>query len=535
MKIRIFILPMLLSATIGTAQTANDTINRMVLVESTYNPIIAGAVKRNFIPEEVRPSMNKEAAVYTDGNVSPIRINSHAQPAQAMPITSSKGTRGYAHIGYGNYNNLSAQAAYKLNLKGSNELSFKGHVNGWNGKYKQTDNTKWSSHLYDMGLSTNYRVSLGEASLEAGIDATHTDYNYLSNEKEDVQKSNLLAANMGIKGSASEHYYYRVNASYTYYDRATHFTQKVLHSENHIHANASLSRDLYSWGMATIDVHSDILTYHGTNAYTDYFSLGITPHWDYRLGDFHFTSGLNMDFLGGKHTIHPMQISPECSISYIPESRFSALLTLDGGRDIHTFGNLYARSPYWATEGQLRPTYTLLNARLEGGIRIIDGLHLHLGGGYKILSDALFETVMDSIGTTYTGIINHNAQMATVDGAINYTHKDLVSLSAKGTYNYWTLQGDQALLARAPQLMVDLDTRVRIMPNLHAYTNLKLVMFSSKNEDAIIDWGIGAQYNLNKRFTIFLDGHNFLNHRHQYFTGYPSQGFNVLAGAIVKF
>ena len=63
MKRYISFLPMLFVVVIGMAQTPNDTINRMVLVESTYNPIIVGAVKRNFIPEEVKPSMNKEKAV----------------------------------------------------------------------------------------------------------------------------------------------------------------------------------------------------------------------------------------------------------------------------------------------------------------------------------------------------------------------------------------------------------------------------------------------------------------------------------------
>ena len=66
MKRYITTFPMLLIAIIGIAQTANDTINRMVLVESTYNPIIVGAVKRNFIPEEVKPSMSKEAVEYAD-------------------------------------------------------------------------------------------------------------------------------------------------------------------------------------------------------------------------------------------------------------------------------------------------------------------------------------------------------------------------------------------------------------------------------------------------------------------------------------
>ena len=49
----ITLLTVVFTAMASMAQVINDTINRMVLVESTYNPIIAGAVKRNFIPEEV--------------------------------------------------------------------------------------------------------------------------------------------------------------------------------------------------------------------------------------------------------------------------------------------------------------------------------------------------------------------------------------------------------------------------------------------------------------------------------------------------
>ena len=77
---------MLLVAVIGTAQTVGDTINRMVLVESTYNPIIVGAVKRNFIPEEVKPSMSKEKVVYADENVPLTTFDRMAQPAETVSI-----------------------------------------------------------------------------------------------------------------------------------------------------------------------------------------------------------------------------------------------------------------------------------------------------------------------------------------------------------------------------------------------------------------------------------------------------------------
>ncbi len=543
MKRYIPLLSILFATAAIMAQETNDTINRMVLVESTYNPIIAGAVKRNFTPEEVKPSMNKEAIVYANEGVPLTQFKREAQAAQAVAIVTEKGTPGYAHIGYGNYYNLSGMAAYKFCFNESNDLALKAHVDGWNGKFRLGDDTKWSSRLYDMGIDADYNTRLGGVALNTGIHAAYYNYNYLTysipTPGTDVQSAHNLGAYIGIKGSAKNAYYYQANVSYAHYGRSTHFASKTPHSEEHLHVDASLDRDLYDWGMAKLLVRSDLLTYHGINGYHNNYSLTITPRWDYQHGNFLFVSGFNLDILTGKNINHPVQASPECSISYIPEGNFTAKLTLNGGRDINTFSQLYALSPYWASKEQIRPTYTFMNAHLEGNLRIVEGLHLHFGGGYKILSDALFETAMDSVGTTYTGITNHNAQVATIDAAISYSHKDFLTLSAKGTYNYWMLQGNQALLARAPQLMVDLDARVRIIPKLYAYTNLQFISFTSTkvaaHEQAIIDWSLGAHYSLNKRFTVFLDGNNLLNHRHQYFTGYPSQGFNVLAGVMVKF
>ena len=539
MKRYITTFPMLLIAIIGIAQTANDTINRMVLVESTYNPIIVGAVKRNFIPEEVKPSMSKEAVVYADENVDLTNFDREAQPVQAVGVVPDRGLPGYAQLGYGNYNNLAGLATYKWRFGSKHSLALNAHADGWNGNLKREDGSKWRSHLYDTGLGADYSLSLGKALLNAGVHATHYSYNYLvhgiPSEAKSIQHGNDFGAYATVDGVAKKHYFYCATISYTHFVRGVHFAYKNPHAENHIRGEVSLGRDFYDWGLASVFLRSDVLTYKGPAGYTGYFSLGITPRWEYEVDDFQFVSGFNMDILGGEHIAHPFQMSPECRISYMPANRFSAQLTLDGGRDIHTFGTLYECSPYWASAEQILPTYTFLNARLEGGLRIVEGLHLHFGGGYRILSDALFETVMDSVGTTYTGITNHNAQVATVGGGISYVYKDLVNISTKADYHYWMLQGDPSLLARAPQLKVDVDARVRILPKLHVNTGLKLVTFTGADERAIIDWSLGANYVLNKRFSFFLDAHNLLNRRYSYYTGYPSQGFNVLLGAMVKF
>ena len=539
MKRYITLLSVLFATIIGMAQATNDTINRMVLVESTYNPIIAGAVKRNFLPEEVKPSMNKEKVVYANENVDLTNFDRQAQPAHTISVEPEKGTPGYAHLGYGNYNNLSALAAYKLYFGTNSDLSLRAHVDGYNGNLKLNDDLRWRSHRYDMGIEADYGLQLGNLVLDAGLHAAYYNYDYLTYDLPEgatnIQQANSLGAHLAIKGVAKEHYYYHGTVAYTRHGRSTYLAQKAPYSENHLHVETSFGKDFYEWGMASVTLHSNVLTYQGIEDYNGCYAFNITPQWDYSHGDFRFVTGVNMDFLFGKHIEQPLQFSPECSISYVPSKVFSAGFILDGGRDMHTFGRLYALSPYWASKEQIRPTYTFMNARLEGNLRIVEGLHLHFGGGYKIFSDALFETAMDSVGTTYTGITNHNAQVATADAGISYNYKNLVNLSAKGAYYYWMMRGNRALLARAPQVDVNFDARVRIIPNLYAHTDLKLVMFTGANERAIIDWGLGAQYGLNKHISFFLAAHNLLNHRHQYYTGYPSQGFNVLLGAMVKF
>lgn len=537
MKRHIIILSMLLVAIAGIAQTTNDTINRMVLVESTYNPIIASAVKRNFIPEEVKPTMGKEEIVYADENVPLSNFAREAQPARVAGIIPEKGTLGYAHLGYGNYNNLNGLAAYKWQFGANHSLALKAHVDGWNGNLKCDDDSKWRSHLYDTGLNADYKVSLGKVLLSVGAQAVYYNYNYrsLSDVASDVQQANNLGAYVGIGGPIKEHYRYQAMVSYARFGRSTFCGNAISHNESYIRGEASLDRDFNQWGVLSILLNTDVLDYQGLSDYNGLFSLGITPRWEYTAGDFQFVTGFNMDFLGGEPSARPLQLSPECSISYMPESRFSALLTLDGGRDVHTFSRLYERSPYWASSAQLRPTYTFLNAHLDGGLRIVEGLHLHFGGGYKMLSDALFETVLDMNGTRYTGITNHNAQVVTAGGGLSYNCKDFVSFSAKGNYYHWMLEGDRSLLSRAPHFDIDADVRVRVLPKFHTYTNLKFVAFTGADERAIIDWSLGANYALNKRFSFFLDAHNLLGRRYSYYTGYPSQGFNVLVGAKVKF
>lgn len=531
----------LLIAMGAVSQTStNDSINRMVLVESTYNPIIAGAVKRNFIPEEMEPSMKKETIVYADESMPISRFSRTPRMAESSTITHDTNYPGYLHLGFGNYSNLDGLAAYSLRFKERHALTFGAHANGWSGNISTGDNSKWHSNLHDMGLKANYRLLMGRTELTAGVNGAYYSYNYLKNPLStdvfDWQQGIRLGASLGIKGNIKEHYRYHAAAEYHHFGRNAHFAREQQHSQGHLHTEASFGIDFYEYGIASLLVHSDVLMHQGIN-YHNYLSIGITPTWDYRYEDLHFTAGANLDFQGRSHG--PLiQVSPACKASYIPSKLFSADFILDGGRQIHSFGSLYTLSPYWTSRNQLTYSYTFLNACLQGNLRIMEGLHLHLGGGYRITDNALFENTLDTLGLTYTGLTTRDAQVAYGNARINYTYKDWVSVTAEGTYNHWMIGGNRSILARAPQLDAHLDARVRIIRGLYIHTDCRFVMFNAvdgERERAIIDWSFGAHYAMNDKLSFFLDGHNLLNRHYKRYAGYPVQGINAMLGAAFKF
>ena len=526
----------------GVAQTSahNDTINRMVLVESTYNPIVAGAMKRNFIPEESEPSMKSEAIVYADESIPVFRFERIPQHAEGVQPYSDKVWPGYVHLGYGSHNNLNGLTAYQWAINNRHQLAFDARIDGWSGNIRRDDDTRWRSHLYDMGLGARYSLKLGKAALDADVSAARYAFNYFTGGAydaslgfADTQLSGKLSAGIHLRGSLKEHYYYRVQSSYTGYSRQYRWGNADKHGEDHLHVEAMFGVDLYEWGMPSVTLRGDWMAYQGLSDYHNYLSLGITPQWNYGYGDFDFVVGTNLDFM--THVGSAVQVSPNLKATYTPGSIFSVDLLVDGGRSLPTFGALHGMSPYWATAQQLTPSYTFLNAALAGNVRVMEGLHVRLGGGFKMVDNALFQVLSDSVGIVYTGIVNHDARVAFADARVDYTYKDLWSISAEGTFNHWMVSADRAVLARAPRLDANVSARVRIIPGLFAHTGCRVVEFTGNEERAIINWSLGARYAMNNRLSFFLDGHNLLNRRYQHYTGYPSQGLNVLVGAVCKF
>lgn len=546
----ISILSALLIATASVAQTlSGDTINRTVLVESTYNPIVTYAVKRNFIPDEVEPSMNRTAIVYADKAMPIARLQRTALPAGKVGLAQSYSNPGYLHLGYGAYNNLDALAAYRFNFNENNTLTLKAGADGWAGRYDKItspdENDRWDSYLYRGNIDARYRLDYGSGELGAGLTGGYGTFNYLDIPRSSVyldkpdtkQQSTRLGGNLYVKGNIDERFQYNADATYTYTAQQNYLGEHKLNSENHLHTQAFFSADFGKYGIAALNLANDLLTY-SLSSLDPMSYITVTPQWSTAYKQFSFSTGVNLDF--SNQVYARLKASPSCSITYTSKNNFDATLLLDGGRQLPTYSYLETLSPYWVYTPGLQSSYTYLNALLSGNMRLFEGLHLHLDGGYRIIGSALFEEAANIEDIRYTGFANRDAHLAHATTKLSYDYKQLFSCFAQATYNHWMVDGDNSILSRAPQLDAQAGIKARIYGGLSAHSNFRYVLFTAtdsepQRETPIIDWNLGLQYALNNHWSFYLDGHNLLNHRHQLYTGYPTQGISAMAGAAFKF
>lgn len=550
----ISILSALLIATASVAQTlSGDTINRTVLVESTYNPIVVSAVKRNFIPDEVEPSMNRAAIVYADKAMPIARLQRTALPVEKVGVAQSNNTPGYLHLGYGGYNDLDALAAYRFQFNENNTLMLKVDADGWAGWYdkitSRDDDEDWYSYLYRGNLDARYRLNYGSGELGVGLLGGYSTFNYLDiplyrpsyrpsiKEPDTNQQAERLSGNFYVKGTINERFRYDADATYTYSAQQNYLGEHALNSENHLHTQAAFGADFGKYGVAILNLKNDLMTY-SLDDFEAMNYITVTPEWSVAYKQFRFATGVNLDFSNQAYA--RFKASPSCSINYTSKNNFDATLLLDGGHQLPTYSYLESLSPYWVRTAELRSSYTYLNALLSGNVRLFEGFHLHVNGGYRIIGSALFETAVDMDNIRYTGFANRDAHLAHATTKLSYNYKQQFSCFTQATYNHWMVEGERDILARAPQLDAQAGVKAHIFGGLSAHSNFRYVLFTAtdselQRETSIIDWNLGLQYALNNHWSFYLDGHNLLNHQHQLYTGYPTQGISAMAGAAFKF
>ena len=524
----------------------NDTIRRTVMVESIYNPVLASSEKRSFVPEEQLPAVNREAVVYADESHDPGNLFREPFGSAVAPLQEERLLPAYLRLGYGNRNNVDVLGLYRASLGRHDALGFSAAVKGWKGavpfeEVLPVDSGTWNSLRYDTDLHIGYahegRTRFGLAADIGYYTRNHLVANPLMAYTTAVQNS-LSYGGDGYVATALRSIPLELGISGGFHRWQNSAWQGMAtpNAENHVEVDADVAYRTKKSGRFVLGLTNDYLSYSNLPDTVGHYYLGVHPQWVFEGRQSTVALGMNVDVQTADS--QRVQVSPNCRFTLTPAAPLRLDLILDGGRDIQTFRDLYRLSPWWTADVPLRKAYTYLNTRAHMGLRVAEGFHLGVGGGYRITDDALFATQHVTRGLLFTELENHKAQVWHVAADASYEWKDRFRFTTDFTYYGWLGVSDTpALLAFAPQMDWNIAVRATLIRGLHADAAFRYRQFCDTGTSRVApvaDLSIKADYALNRIASLYVSGGNLLNRQNGFCPAIPAQGLHVVGGVVLR-
>jgi hypothetical protein len=147
---------------------------------------------------------------------------------------------------------------------------------------------------------------------------------------------------------------------------------------------------------------------------------------------------------------------------------------------------------------------------------------------------------------TFNVVYEQNASEFNLHGEVGYKEAEHINVSLSADYYSYKLDfNDTALGYPTAKLSLQVDYNIQhkiiLGANIFAYSQsftkvpLRKGGYETVALKGDVDLNLSVQYNYKKNFGAFLNLNNIASSKYQRWYNYPSYGFNLVAGLIVKF
>lgn len=547
------------------AQPKDTTLNRTVVVEQEYNPIITDASKVNVLPKVEQPVVNKKEVEYAVSSTPASDI-----PAGTMQAYTGKETQpvtppGYIRLGYGNYNNLDAYANYLFRLSDRDKLNVNFNMRGMNGEldmpsYRTSKPDEWDAFYYRTRASIDYLHQFNRIDLDIAGHFGLSNFNYRPYSVFNKQKFTSGDAHVGLKSTDETlPLQFRAETNLMLYSRQQGYIQSNQSvTETLIRTKADVTGAINDGQLVGIAAEMNNLLYDprqfGSQNETLFFNrtnVNLNPYYELNSDSWRLHIGANVDlsFKNGKG----FYASPDIDLAYIFSDSYVLYAKATGGRLLNDFRRLEQENPYAGFSHPITDTYEQVDARIGFKASPATGLWFNLFGGYQNFKNDLYPMMGDLVGGqggVFTDYSQTNSNNFQAGAQISYAYKDLFSFSADATYYHWdaddltldseTVNYNDALLMK-PEFKIGLQVEARPIPALLLNIGYQYIYraepyyFIQKRLSAVNNLSFGASYYLFKGVSIYAKADNLLNQEYQYYLDYPTQGINFVGGLSFRF
>lgn len=546
-----FLIPLSLQA---QTQPKDTTMNRTVVVEQEYNPDIIDASKVNVLPKVEEPTVSKKeveyATTFFPATSLPFDLMRPYTGKEIQPGSNP----GYVRAGYGNYGNLDVLANYLFQMSDRDKLNLRFQMDGMDGKMTMPgQEEKWKAYYYRTRANIDYIHQFNKVDFNIAANFGLSNFNFAPQEP-GKQKFTSGDFHLGLK-STDENYplQFKAETNIMMYNRQNNntylFNTKL--GETQIHTKGLVSGAISDEQSINIGldmrniIYNEELTEGLIPIYENRTALGLNPYYELSNDSWRLHVGANVDFSFGSGKA--IRVSPDVTAQYVFSDSYVLYAQATGGKMVNDFRRLETISPYALPTNQIKDTYEQFNASAGFKASPYPGLWFNLYGGYQDLKDDFYQIISpyyyqdqtdNSEQHQYLNLGFTNAHNFYAGMKITYEYKDIIALSAAGTYRNWDAKEDFALLLK-PAAEINFNMEIHPIKELNVnigydYIGREKVEGFDKLS-AVSNLYAGASYNVFKGVSVYARINNILNKKYQYYLGYPTEGLNFLGGLSFSF
>lgn len=544
-------------------QAKDTTVNRTVVVEQEYTPIIGDASKVNVLPKVTNPTVSKKEVEYATTWSPANNIPSGTmQPYTGKEVQAST-LPGYARLGYGNYGNLDILGNYLFRLTDKDKLNVNFKMDGMNGTLDMPAGNarEWNARYYRTRANVDYTHQFNKLDLNVAGNFGLSNFNY-EPYGFDFKKQKFTSGDVHFGMKSTDEtlpLQFRAETNLMMYNRQHNLFYGSL-TETLIRTQGVVTGAISDEQLVGIGLNMDNLIYNKEKVddyenvlYDSRTALGLNPYYELNSDSWKLHIGANVDFSfgGGK----ALQVSPDVTVQYLFSDSYLLYAKATGGKRVNDFRRLERYNPYLDPSapitGTVEDTYEQLNAALGFKACPTPGLWFDLFGGYQNLKNDLYEipnVMVGGLGGSFIDLKQTNTDNLYLGAKVSYAYKDLFSLSAEGTYYHWNAKDASndsdpyniALLMK-PQFDFGFNAEVHPLPALWLNLGYRYIYRAEQssgyqpNIPAVSNLSLGATYRVYKGVSIYAKVDNLLNKKFQWYYTIPTEGTNFLGGLSFAF
>lgn len=541
-----------------------DTIERNVVVEREFQPVIRHAGKLNTPLQQVETTIEPVQLQYSDYS-KPLDASFNVKPlgVSGVRFTHRKPQNGHLTIG-GGWPLSTLDFDYQMNHKKVLQLNIFGtHHGQWGVK-------TWS----DSRLGLNLQSFLDNGKIYFQVDGNNLFYSrygrYFSGDRQltisrfsqlqtnDCQNLWTINGDLGYRSAFESAVQLQVDAGYTAFIMPEIVTESIVRS--------------HLWLGWKNEEHSAAFHLHGRNAfyavnektlltpsqYNARHCIRFEPYYAYNADNWNVHVGVNVDMnigrgklLSGNENLS-FAPSPNVEIEYRIIPSWLAVYGSAKGRFGYGLQQDFMlanpfRDPLLGITSHHVTNYTPVDALVGFKIKAVDGLMLDIYGGFARMNNqtTLCAPAINDQGIyPYLNYFYSDYRRWKAGAEITYHYQDIVHLLLAGNYYHWTMVNaefpdyilvhtekqpyDRPMWDAHLRVDVNINSKWSIYSDNIAFGKRKVLLTDDKVAELkpTIDLRLGVKYSMNRWLSFYAQLNNYLHRFNDIYYGYQSQGIN---------